>query len=104
MGNRHQARIRGDEEEHHPLTKGTVHQEDSMGENTYCTSLNTQFHKTSATGPDKTTVNPTHQLSSEYAIKTEKLQSQAGRHGTDLTDVCRICMTAVKTLSSKTDH
>lgn len=43
-----------------------------MGENIYCTLLNTQFHKTSATGPDKTTVNPTHQLSSMNMLSRQK--------------------------------
>lgn len=72
MGNGLQARIRGDEEGHHPLTKETIYQEDSMGENIYRTLLNTEFHKTSAIGPDKTMAISTHQLSPMNMLSRQK--------------------------------
>lgn len=69
MGNGLQARIRGDEEEH---CNKRNYQEDSMGENIYRTLLNTEFHKTSAIGPDKTTAISKHQLSLMNMLSRQK--------------------------------
>lgn len=42
------------------------------GENIYLTLLNTEFHKTSAIGPDKTMAISTHQLSPMNMLSRQK--------------------------------